>query len=87
MDITSSRSKSDLKTYRVIRLVSGLEVLLISSLLVAESKKVDPANFKAAAALAVQVGSFFDPVEARKLDTTCSHLYLLLFYRGMRSLS
>lgn len=81
IDITASRSQSDLKRYRVITLpTSGLEVLIISSLELMQSRhksdasgnsvstSASPAPVKAAAAMSVQVGSYADPVEAGKKE-------------------
>ncbi len=61
---------SDLKDYRLITLPSsGLEVLMVSSLALAQMRSSQdgddaPNAVKAAAAMSVQVGSYADPIEA-----------------------
>ena len=69
IDLNPTKSQSDLKTYRLVTLPSGLEVLIISSLDLVMSRQhndsdgeasVAPA-VKAAAAMSVQVGSYADP--------------------------
>ncbi len=59
---------SDDKSYRVVRLKKGMEVLLISDINTSNS----------AASLSVGVGSSFDPNEALGLAHFCDHMHFLV---------
>ena len=65
------RSPNDAKQYRLLRLETGLEVVLVSSL---QSRS---SSIKAAAAVAVQVGSFSDPVEIQGLAHFVEHMVFM----------
>ena len=68
VDLNGSRSDADQKEYKLITLECGLECLLVSTL-TKDSQRDDYKSGaaewrgKAAAAMAVQVGSFGDPVQ------------------------
>jgi nardilysin len=83
MDINKSKPKSDLKLYRLLELDNGLEILLISTSKLAESRKTDGAQIshKAAAAMFVSVGSFADPLEAEG----CAHFLEHMIFMGVDS--
>lgn len=80
-----TKSKSDLKSYRVINLSCGLEVLLVDSSKLAESRKTSPidkaTSSTAAAAMFVSVGSFADPTEAEG----CAHFLEHMLFMGVDS--
>ena len=59
MNLDHTKSLVDEKNYRVLSLLSGLEVLLVSTKAKTEAR--GEVNVKAAAAMSVQVGSFADP--------------------------
>jgi secreted Zn-dependent insulinase-like peptidase len=66
VDFSVSRSDADQKEYRLITLECGLECLLVSTLakdLLSPTDSNGGRYNKAAAAMAVQVGSFGDPVQ------------------------
>lgn len=78
MNLDHTKSLVDEKNYRVLSLLSGLEVLLVSTKAKSESR--GEVNVKAAAAMSVQVGSFADPElaegTAHFLEVICiDHLY------------
>ena len=62
MSLDHTKSSTDLKQYRLITLTNGLKALLVSTrnLLPADQQE-DASKMKAAAAMAVQVGSYSDP--------------------------
>ncbi len=71
--LNATRSATDCKDYELVTLSNGLRTLLVSSkaLLAQHQQKSgkdgsskEEGSIKAAAALAVQVGSFFDPPDA-----------------------
>ncbi|KAL5964345.1 Insulin-degrading enzyme [Taenia solium] len=66
-DVEITKSDSDNRLYRAITLSNQLKVLLIS----------DSYTDKAAACLAVAVGSFYDPVDVPGLAHFCEHMILL----------
>ncbi|KAL5111762.1 Insulin-degrading enzyme [Taenia crassiceps] len=66
-DVEIIKSESDDRLYRSVTLTNQLKVLLIS----------DSQTDKAAACLAVGVGSFYDPVDVPGLAHFCEHMILL----------
>lgn len=60
-DISTSKPSTDLKEYRLVQLKSGLEVLLVSTKALIDSKGIEFSRATASAACLVQVGSFADP--------------------------
>lgn len=66
-DVEITKSESDNRLYRAVTLTNQLKVLLIS----------DSQTDKAAACLAVGVGSFYDPVDVPGLAHFCEHMILL----------
>lgn len=66
-DIEIAKSESDNRLYLAVTLRNQLKVLLIS----------DPQTDKAAACLAVGVGSFSDPADVPGLAHFCEHMILL----------
>lgn len=66
-EIKITKSENDERLYRIVTLPNQLRVLLIS----------DSQTDKAAACLAVAVGSFSDPVEIPGLAHFCEHMILL----------
>ena len=58
-------------------LSSGLEILLVSTEKLVQSKKQPLESAKAAAAMCVQVGSFADPVEAEGLAHFLEHMVFM----------
>uniref|UniRef100_A0A0R3WFR8 Peptidase_M16 domain-containing protein n=1 Tax=Taenia asiatica TaxID=60517 RepID=A0A0R3WFR8_TAEAS len=66
-EVEITKSESDNRVYRAITLTNQLKFLLIS----------DPYTDKAAACLAVGVGSFYDPVDVPGLAHFCEHMILL----------
>ncbi|VDL57935.1 unnamed protein product, partial [Hymenolepis diminuta] len=66
-EIKITKSENDERLYRIVTLPNQLRVLLIS----------DSRTDKAAACLAVAVGSFSDPVEIPGLAHFCEHMILL----------
>lgn len=85
IQISITKSKSDLKGYRVLNLDSGLEVLLVDSSKLAESRKDSlgkkSTSSTAAAAMFVSVGSFADPAEAEG----CAHFLEHMIFMGVNS--
>lgn len=74
MDLNKSKSPGDEKVYRTVTLSSDLECLLIST-----KDKCDvrgEVNTVAAAAMAVQVGTFADPDVAGTLNMNYTHLII-----------
>ena len=80
-----TKSRSDLKSYKLINLDSGLEILLIDASKLAESRKStqddEKISHKAAAAMFVSVGSFADPMEAEG----CAHFLEHMIFMGVDS--
>ena len=80
-----TKSSSDLKSYKLINLESGLEVLLIDTSKLAESRQSllddKETSHKAAAAIFVSVGSFADPMEAEG----CAHFLEHMIFMGVDS--
>ena len=80
-----TKSLSDLKSYKILNMESGLEVLLVDSSKLAESRKTSPddkgTSHKAAAAMFVGVGSFADPEEAEG----CAHFLEHMIFMGVDS--
>jgi secreted Zn-dependent insulinase-like peptidase len=74
IDINNSKPSCDKKSYRLIILSNGLEVLLISS------KELNKEASKSAASLCVQVGSFADPIEAEG----CAHFLEHMVFMGSK---
>lgn len=76
-----TRSRSDLKSYKLVNLDSGLEVLLVDSSKLAESRKNSPddkdSSSKAAAAMYVSVGSFADPAVAEGTAHFLEHMIFM----------
>jgi nardilysin len=83
--ILITKSKSDLKEYKILNLDSGLEVLLVDSSKLAESRKnslgAQATSSTAAAAMFVSVGSFADPAEAEG----CAHFLEHMIFMGVNS--
>ena len=83
--ICITKSKSDLKEYRIFNLHCGLEVLLVDSSKLAESRKnslgAKATSSTAAAAMFVSVGSFADPAEAEG----CAHFLEHMIFMGVNS--
>ena len=69
MDLVKSRN--DAKEYRLLSLESGLEVMLVSTVHCRVSSN------KAAAAVAVQAGSFADPLEVQGLAHFVEHMVFM----------
>ena len=65
--IEITKSENDRRDYRFLTLPNQLKVLLIS----------DPQTDKAAACLAVKIGSFSDPTDIPGLAHFCEHMILL----------
>ena len=74
--LDDSRSKADLKSYGLITLDCGLEVLMIDSTAEIISRG-DTSNPKAAAGLSVGVGSFADPEELQGLAHFLEHMIFM----------
>ena len=74
--LDDSRSKADLKSYGLITLDCGLEVLMIDSTAEIISRG-DTSNPKAAAGLSVGVGSFSDPEELQGLAHFLEHMIFM----------
>ena len=76
-----TKSKSDLKSYKLVNLDNGLEILLVDSSKLAESRKKSPddkeASSKAAAAMFVSVGSFADPAVAEGVAHFLEHMIFM----------
>jgi nardilysin len=85
MPVLITKSKSDLKEYKILNLDSGLEVLLVDSSKLAESRKnslgAKATSSTAAAAMFVSVGSFADPAEAEG----CAHFLEHMIFMGVNS--
>jgi nardilysin len=85
MPVLITKSKSDLKEYKIVNLDSGLEVLLVDSSKLAESRKnsqgARATSSTAAAAMFVSVGSFADPAEAEG----CAHFLEHMIFMGVNS--
>ena len=79
------KSRSDLKSYKLLNLTSGLEVLLIDSSALVESRRTSlndkETTSNAAAAMFVSVGSFADPIEAEG----CAHFLEHMIFMGVDS--
>ncbi|CAE7209563.1 Nrdc [Symbiodinium natans] len=67
--LDSTKSPNDRNSYRLIRLDSGVEALLISS--------SDENKQKSACACSVQAGSFSDPMKCQGLAHYCEHMVFL----------
>ena len=76
-----TQSRYDLKSYTLVNLDSGLEVLLVDSSKLAESRRSSPydkdSSSKAAAAMFVSVGSFADPVVAEGTAHFLEHMIFM----------
>lgn len=73
MDIGAGKPLCDKKEYRHVRLASGLEVIIISSL----NMQNNGETMKAAAAMCVEVGSFADPDECGGLAHFLEHMVFM----------
>lgn len=92
VDFSVSRSDADQKEYRLITLECGLECLLVSTLAKDLQSPAASGYNKAAAAMAVQVGSFGDPVQTgaddcRITSYRCFSMHYILLSHRRRCLT
>lgn len=72
-----TKSRTDLKEYRLVRLTNGLEALLVSTSKLNAQRGTDFEGAKAAASLCISAGSFCDPEEAQGLAHFLEHMVFM----------
>ena len=78
IDLNETRSKSDKKSYRLLKFSSGFEALLISTVHRLTNKGDNElGSQKAAAGMTVQTGSFADPAECEGLAHFLEHMVFM----------